>query len=303
MRKILLTGAYSCTSKEIDKLCALGCKIDFIQQEADVITTPEAYDAVICNNLFAYHDIRMFSNLEYIQLTSAGYDRVPMHYINEKGIIIKNARGVYSIPIAEHVVMFALELMRNGKFFYENQKNRIWKKCRNLIELHNKTAVIIGCGSIGMEIAKRFCAFNVKNIGIDTCPIASAFLTECRDISQLYNVVQQADIVVSAIPYTEETHHIFDSSFFQHMNENAIFINVSRGGLVDEEALVAALKTRRIRGAALDVFENEPLSIDDDIWDVENLIITPHNSFVGDGNSQRLFDVIYGNLQEWMSLQ
>ena len=114
---------------------------------------------------------------------------------------------------------------------------------------------------------------------------------------------QQADIVVSAIPYTEETHHIFDSSFFQHMNENAIFINVSRGGLVDEEALVAALKTRRIRGAALDVFENEPLSIDDDIWDVENLIITPHNSFVGDGNSQRLFDVIYGNLQEWMSLQ
>ena len=117
MRKILLTGACSCTSKEIDKLCALGCKIDFIQQEADVITTPEAYDAVICNNLFAYHDIRMFSNLEYIQLTSAGSDRVPMHSIKEKGIIIKNARGVYSIPIAEHVVMFALELMRNGKFF------------------------------------------------------------------------------------------------------------------------------------------------------------------------------------------
>ena len=303
MKKILLTGAYSCTSAEMDKLRALGCEIDFIQQEAEVLTAPEAYDAVICNNLFAHHDISQFLNLKYIQLTSAGFDRAPMDYIQEKGITIKNARGVYSIPIAEHVVMFALELMRNSRFFYENQKNRIWSKHRNLTELHNKVAVIAGCGSIGLEVAKRFQAFGIKNIGVDILPVASKFLAECRDISELHKVAQEADIVVSTMPLTSETKYIFNASFFERMKNTAIFINVSRGGLVDEDALVAALKTQKIGGAALDVFETEPLQEDDSIWNVENLIITPHNSFVGDGNSQRLFDVIYGNLQQWLRLQ
>ena len=303
MKKILLTGAYECNRKEIDSLCKLGCEIDFLQNETDPIPNPEDYHAVICNNFFAYHNINDFLNLKYIQLTSAGFDRVPMHYIEENNIIINNAKGVYSIPIAEHVVMFALELMRNSKFFYENQKNGVWDKHRKLIELYNKTVVIAGCGNVGLEIAKRLQAFGMNIIGIDIHPVTSMFLSECKDISDLYETASLADVFISAMPYTNETHHIFDSIFFENMKDVAIFINVSRGGLVDENALIAALKTKRIRGAALDVFEKEPVPLNDDIWSVDNLIITPHNSFVGDGNNQRLFNVIYDNLKKWLSIQ
>lgn len=299
MKKILLTGAYTYTEQQFAALRQLGCEIDFLQQEADMIADCAKYDAVICNGLFVHHDIAKFENLQYIQLTSAGFDRVPMHYIQEHNITIRNARGVYSIPIAEHTVMLVLAMMRNFRFFCENQRNHIWNKCRNLTELYEKTAVIAGCGSIGLEIAKRLSAFGMKVIGLDVQQVSSEYLSECRNIDHMLETAREADVFISSMPYMEQTHHIFNKTFFENLNPDGIFVNIARGKLVDEPALIAALQAHQIRGAALDVFEEEPLSADSALWNLDNVIITPHSSFIGDGNNKRMFDVMYENLKNW----
>lgn len=300
MKKLLLTGAYTYTDKQIQLLNQLGFDIDFLQMESDSIQTYEKYNAIICNGLFLHHNIKEFCNLEYIQLTSAGYDRIPIEYIKEHNIKLNNARGVYSIPIAEHTVMLILELLRNSALFYENRKNKEWNKNRNAIELYGKTVAIAGCGNIGLEIAKRLNAFGTKIIGIDIYPVKSEYLAECYKSDSLYSIASRADIFVSAMPYTEETHHIFDTGFFSAMKKSGIFVNISRGKLADESALLEALNNGEIKGAALDVFEEEPLTAESKLWGLDNLIITPHNSFVGDGNNERMFNVIYNNLKDWI---
>lgn len=303
MKKILLTGAYKYSEKQLELIKDLGLDIDFQQYESEKVENSEKYNAVVCNSLFESNNIKNFKKLEYVQLTSAGYDRVSMKYIKENNIEIKNARGVYSVPIAEHTIMLILELMRNSKFYYENQNNHEWKKNRRAIELYKKTAVIAGCGSIGLEIAKRLKAFDMNVIGLDICYIDSDYLNECENINELNKIANKADVFISAMPYTESTHHIFDNSFFHSMKSNSIFVNISRGKVVDEQALVKALKQGVIIGAAIDVFEEEPLQKDNEIWDLNNLIITPHNSFVGDGNVDRMFKVIYDNLKEYVLLR
>ena len=102
------------------------------------------------------------------------------------------------------------------------------------------------------------------------------------------------------MPYTKEIHHIFGARFFSAMKKSGMFVNISRGKLVDEAALIYALNNNVIKGAALDVFEEEPLTGESMLWNLDNLIITPHNSFVGDGNNERMFDVIYNNLKDWI---
>lgn len=305
MKKILLTGAYKYSKSQINLIESLGFDITSVKDERIPLreqnVSCENFDAVICNGLFLYNNIKDFTNLKYIQLTSAGYDRVPLDYIKENGIKIKNARGVYSIPIAEHAVMLVLELLRGGRFYYENQKNHVWNKNRNAIELCGKSAVIAGCGSIGLETAKRLKAFSVHITALDVRQIESEYIDECRSIQDLNEEARKTDIFISAMPYTNDTHHIFDEKFFSSINKGALFINVSRGKLVDENALLTALKDKKISGAALDVFEEEPLRKDSMLWDTDNLIITPHNSFIGDGNSDRMFEVIYTNLKEWLS--
>lgn len=301
MKKILLTGAYKYSKSQINLIASLGFDVYFQQYETNEVENKAEYDAVICNGLFENHNIKDFTNLKYIQLTSAGFDRVPMEYIQEHCISIKNARGVYSIPIAEHTVMLILELLRGGRFYHENQSNHDWNKNRNAIELYKKAAVIAGFGNIGLEIAKRLKAFSVYITALDVHPITSEYLNEYRNIQELNESVRKTDVFISSMPYTKSTYHIFDEKFFSSMKKGALFINVSRGKLVNENALITALKNNRIGGAALDVFENEPLESDSKLWDIDNLIITPHNSFIGDGNSDRMFEVIYSNLKEWVS--
>lgn len=300
MKKILLTGAYKYSENQIKKIQNLGFEVEFHKHESDEIKQCGKYDAVVCNSLFVSHNIKDFNNLKYIQLTSAGYDRVPLEYIKKHNIEIRNARGVYSIPIAEHTVMLVLESMRNSRKFYENHQKHIWDKNRNAIELFGKTVVIAGCGSIGLEIAKRLNAFGMKIIGLDVYSVESKYLNECKNISELYKVAVEADIFISSIPYTKDTHHIFNAKLFSNMKENSVFINISRGKVVDETALIKSLQNKEIKRAALDVFEKEPISEDNELWNLDNLIITPHNSFVGDGNSKRMFEVIYSNLKEWL---
>ncbi len=241
---------------------------------------------MICNGLFLFHAIEKFTRLRFIQLTSAGYDRVPMEYVKANGIQIYNARGVYSTPMAEAAVAGVLDLYRKMYVFRENQKRHIWEKQRDLLEISGKTVGIFGFGSVGTECAKMFEAFGARVVGVN-----SSWAPDKADF-----LLRESDIVICALPLTESTRHYFDAERISLMKPTAVFVNLSRGGTVDTAALAHALAEGRIYGAVLDVFEEEPLGTESPLWDMENVIITPHNSFVGDRNEERLWGVIRENL-------
>ena len=269
-----------------------------MQNESDSLPcNAEELDGVICNGLFLYHDIKKFTNLKFIQLTSAGFDRVPMDDINRRGIKIFNARGVYSIPMAEFALTGVLSLYKGFKFFCENQAQKSWVKNRNLIELYGQIVCVVGAGSVGTECAKRFKAMGCKVIGVDLYPRECEAFEIVYSLDKLDDVLAEADVVVLTLPLTKQTRGFFDKRKFELMKDGSVLVNISRGAVVDEASLINALSNGKLYGACLDVFENEPLSSDSPLWNYKNVIVTPHNSFVGNNNNARLFELILENLK------
>ena len=169
--KLLITGAWNCTNDQLNQIESMGHSVLFMQNEKDVLPCAyEEVEGVVCNGLFLSHPIEKFSNLRFIQLTSAGFDRVPMEYVKTHGIEIHNARGVYSIPMAEFALCGVLQLYKQSRFFLENQKQGRWEKHRGILELYGKTVCIVGCGNVGTECAKRFQAFGCNVLGVDLFP-------------------------------------------------------------------------------------------------------------------------------------
>lgn len=296
--KLLVTGAWKCTQEQLDELKNLGHNLVFMQNEKDVLPCDYAdVEAVICNGLFLYHPIEKFKSLQYIQLTSAGFDRVPMDYVNSRRIEIRNARGVYSIPMAEFAVSGVLAIYKQLSFFLNNQKKGIWQKHREITELCGKNVLIIGCGNVGTECAKRFSAFGCRVIGVDLFPNKNECYEKILPISEIDISLSQANIVILTLPLTEETRHMMNAQRFDAMKDGSVLVNIARGAVVENEALERALD-EKLLGAVLDVFEEEPLPESSALWQKSNVIITPHNSFVGDGNAERLWRVIYDNLEK-----
>lgn len=296
MKKLLLTGAFKYSQEQLNMLESLGYEIVFVQDERKALNINVSdIDAVVCNSLFHYNDIKEFKNLRAIQLTSAGLERVPLDYINEQGIRLFNARGVYSIPMAEWAILKILEIYKNSRVFYKNQERHKWEKQRELLELTDKTAAIIGYGSVGKEIAKRLKAFGVTVISVDRQVKEDEYVNESILIDNLDLALEKSDIIILTLPLTDETKHLINEEKIKVMKDNAVLINVSRGGIIDEIALIESLNKDKFLGLALDVFEEEPLNASP-LWDCENVIITPHNSFVSDKVNERLFKLMIENL-------
>jgi phosphoglycerate dehydrogenase-like enzyme len=293
---ILITGAWSDAKKYITEIEQMGHNVCFMQYEKDELPCPyEFVEGVICNGLFLHHDIKLFTDLNFIQLTSAGYDRVPLEYINEKGIKIYNARGVYSVPMAEFAVSAVLQVYKQSRTFYDRQKNKVWEKHRGLLELFGKTVCIVGCGSVGTECAKRFSAFGCEVVGVDMYPREADEYTRMYHVSRLKEFVSAADVVVLTLPLTEQTAKCINGEVLASLREGCVLVNISRGGIIDTQALIRELSARDIY-AVLDVFEDEPLPPESPLWEMKNVYITPHNSFIGDGNGKRLLHRIMINL-------
>ncbi len=298
--KLLVTGALKLSEEELLKLKKISGEVTFLQDERfETDIDVSEFEAVICNSLFVNNDIEKFSSLKYIQLTSAGTDRVPMEKITEKGISLQTARGVYSIPMAEWAMCKALDYVKKTSFFKENQKSKKWEKNRSLTELCGKTVCIVGFGSIGAECGKRFSAFGCNVIAVDVYPVESPYISEYIHVSDMENALKKSDIIILTLPLTSMTKGIFGKSAFSAMKENSLLINVARGGLIDESTLIETLKSGKI-SAALDVFESEPLCEASLLWELPNVDLSPHNSFVSDGNDTRLKKLIFENLETYM---
>lgn len=295
--KLLITGAFKCAEENLKAIAELGNEIVFMQNESEELPCDYGeVEGVICNGLFLHHDIEKFSSLKYIQLTSAGLDRVPLDYINRKGIKLYNAAGVYSAPMAEFALCGVLDLYKRSRFFAENQRAHKWEKHRNILELCGKTVSIIGCGSVGRECAKRFSAFGTTVLGVDIVKPEGDLFCQYFPIKNIKAALRLSDIVILTLPLNDSTRYMFDEDMLSELKDGCLLVNISRGAVIKEEALISALKCGNLSGAVLDVFEEEPLSPDNPLWDMENVILTPHNSFVGEGNGQRLFEAVYRNL-------
>ena len=295
--KLLITGAWQQAKEYINVIEQMGHEVYFLQNEKDALPcNPEEVEGVVCNGLFLSHPIEQFSNLKYIQLTSAGFDRVPMEYVKNHAIQIYNARGVYSIPMAEFAITGVLDIYKKSRFFSENQKKHKWDKHRGLMELHGKKVCIVGCGSVGNECAKRFAAFGCHVTGVDLFLREDECYQKMVGLQELDTMLKESDVVVLTLPLTEETQHLLNAERMKYLRDGAVLVNIARGAIVDTKALV--LEMNRLGGAVLDVFEEEPLSADDALWEMDNVIVTPHNSFVGEGNVERLSRLILRNLKK-----
>lgn len=292
---LLVTGAWQQAVNYLEQL-KKEHKVVFMQWEnGELPCEYEWIEGIVGNGIFLSHSIEKFEKLSYIQLTSAGYDRVPMDYVKEHHIEIYNARGVYSIPMAEFAIGGVLQLYKQARIFSNNQKNHQWIKRRGLLELNEKSVCIIGCGSVGTECAKRFSAFGCHVVGIDLYPGENQYYQKILHLNMLDTVLPEMDIIVLTIPLTKETHYLINNSRLEKLKEGAVLVNVARGAVVDIVALENNLD--HLGGAVLDVFEEEPLSKENKLWDRENVILTPHNSFVGENNQKRLSKIIMENLK------
>ena len=179
---LLITGAWQEAAEHIPQI-EKNHSVRFLAWEKEALPCePSWVEGIIGNGIFLSHPIESFTNLRYIQLTSAGFDRVPMDYVKDHGIKICNARGVYSIPMAEYALYSVLALYKKGGTFFENQKRHLWEKERNLKEMYGQTVCVLGCGSVGTECAKRFEAMGCTVFGVDP------FVKENPHFSRIYHI-------------------------------------------------------------------------------------------------------------------
>lgn len=298
---LLFAGNYQLDEKKICELEQLGVNVTIMKEENFPLSVkPEEIDAIVCNWLFVNHNISQFTKLKYVQLLSAGMERIPMDYAVQNNIKVNNARGVYSIPMAEFAISGVLQLLKKSKCFMEQQVQHKWEKHRDLGELSDKTVCVLGMGSVGCEVAKKFSVFAKEIIGVDLYEVQNKYFNKYCEIGMMDKAISASDIVVITLPLTKETEYLFNKSIFKEMKDTSIIVNIARGKIINELELIEALNKKDIGGAVLDVFEEEPLNKNSEIWDIPNVIATPHNSFVSQMNDNRMWNIIIDNLREYI---
>jgi D-3-phosphoglycerate dehydrogenase len=253
------------------------------------ITTPEnaatsLYDADVVIPEHVRVDSAFLNkapNLKLIQ-TGAGYDNVDIEECTRRGIWAANAAGVNAVAVAEHVLAFILAWFKNIPYLNEFMKNK--KDEPQLFytgsELEGKTIGIFGVGAIGKNVARYCNALNMRVIGHNRRPIETEEKIEMVTRDTLY---KESDILTVHVPLNSQTRHMIDASVFKTMKDTAVLINTSRGPIVHEHELIEALKNKTIAGACLDVFDEEPLSLDSPLRNLKNVLLTPHTAGMPDG--------------------
>jgi phosphoglycerate dehydrogenase-like enzyme len=244
--------------------------------------------------------------LKWIHSTAAGVAQLMYPELRDSGIVVTNPSGVFSPPMAEHTMGLLLALARNFPDSTRHQdrshwgQQEIWDKPQRLTELSGQVLLIVGFGSIGRELAKSARAFDMRVWGVTRSGRGDATHAErLVAAAQMEETLPHADYVVIAAPETSETRHLIGAPQIARMKPGARLVNVSRGSLLDESALIRALETGALGGAALDVTSVEPLPPESPLWKAPNLFITPHTSAVSDRLWHRETALLIDLLERW----
>lgn len=255
---------------------ALGHEVFFYTAEAEI---PQSnFDADIIYG-FAPSIVKTSKNLKWLCVPWAGVDSlmVPGYFANDD-CLLTNAAGAYGVSIAEHMIAVSLVMMRRLNEFMEETRAGEWKSPRAQKSIKNCRITVLGTGDIGTTFAKRAIAFEPAAI-IGVCrsgKSSEAVYDKVLPVSELDSVLPQTDLLAMSLPATVETRGILSRERIAMLPEGAYLVNVGRGSAIDEDALADALEAGHLAGAALDVFQTEPLPKDNRLWKVKNLLITPH---------------------------
>jgi phosphoglycerate dehydrogenase-like enzyme len=254
--------------------------------------------------------LKFARKLKWIHSTAAGVAQLTYPELRNARLIVTNARGIFSTPMAEHVMGTLVALARNFPAAMQHQarshwaQQDLWNAPQRLTELNGASLLIVGYGSIGHEVARLAKAFGMRVTGVTRSGNGEPGAAErIVPVTALDRELPNAGYVVIAAPETAETQHLFDAARLARMKRGARLINVARGSLVDEAALVAALESGALGGAALDVAAKEPLPPDDPLWRAPNLLLTPHVSAVSDRLWARETRLLVDLLDRWFAGQ
>lgn len=243
-------------------------------------------------------------NLRWIQLTSAGADRLLNSELLKSGITITTASGIHATPVAEYVLGMIVMLAKGWPALFRAQGRREWARI-GPHELEGKTVAIVGMGNVGQEVARLAKALGMRVLGVrrSGAPLKSGDYVADEIVGplELLSVLSRSDFVVISLPLTEETHHLIGELALRAMKPTAYLINVSRGAVVDEAALLRALTEGWIAGAGLDVFETEPLPPESWLWQLHNVIISPHIAGETPAYNERAVDLFCENLRRYLA--
>ena len=244
--------------------------------------------------------------LKWIHSTAAGVAQLMYLELRDSGIMVTNPSGIFSVPMAEHTIGLLLALARNFPDSLRGQdrarwsQQEIWDKPQHLTELSGKVLLIVGYGSIGREVAKRAKAFDMKVWGVTRSGDGDRSDAEkIFSAAKLHDALPDADYVLISAPETLETKRLIGLAQIARMKDGARLINVARGSLLDEAALIQALESGALGGAALDVTQTEPLPAESPLWKAPNLFITPHTSGVSDRLWDRQTAILIELLERW----
>jgi D-2-hydroxyacid dehydrogenase (NADP+) len=262
-------------------------------------------DAIFCMpGIAVKNKLELFPNLKWIQLLTAGYDPVDVDYIHQRNIVLTNAKDVFSIQIAEDVISKILYFNKNIKAYAKQMENGLWKHHKVDYEISLSTIGIIGTGSIGLEVAKRLKAFETNVVGYKRTRVDLPYFDKIYYGKEgLHQVLKESDYVIISLPLNKNTYHLIGKKELEMMKPSALLINVARGDIINQDALVEALSKKTIRGAGLDVTSPEPLPSDHLLWKLDNVFITPHNSSSGPYMIHRLIDEVDDTLKRYINEQ
>ena len=217
-------------------------------------------------------------------------------------VIVTNPKGIYSDYIGQHVMAYILALSQRLPDYMEVQKNGLWipdARRHPSIRLCKSKIMIVGAGGIGQEIARLCKPFGLEITGVDPKPIKSKYFDKIIEPDKLINTAKTSDIIVTTVMHTPETHFMFDLNFFKNLKSNSIFINIGRGKTTVLNDLVYAIKNNLISGAGLDVFEEEPLPANHELWRTPGVIITPHVALMDSDEviTNRRYEILKQNIK------
>lgn len=245
--------------------------------------------------------LKQYKNLKWIQVLTAGVDKMPLPYLVQSSILLTNVKGIHKVPMAEYAFAAMLQVARNLNEAFQKQQNKKWDPRLRVDELYDKTLGIIGVGAIGEEIARRAHVFGMKVVGVTRSGRENAYCEKMFTPNQLNQFLPLCDYVVVIVPSTKETLKLIGQKELDCMKSSAVLINIARGSVIDEEALVTHLKEGKIKGAVLDVFAEEPLSENSPLWELNNCIITPHVSGRSSRYMERALGVFRENLEQYQT--
>lgn len=287
------------------RVSALGLPVDIMVvtddgQMAGEVEHATAYFRAFMSGKGYAHVLAAAPQLRWIHTASAGVDGLLSDELVRRGITLTNSAGVHAIPIAEWVLHALLMVVKQGRELLAAQAEQRWSDV-SFEELSGKTMLIYGAGGIGTEIARRAAAFDMRLWGVNRSGRAVPHFERVVNDTDWRVLLPQADYLVLAAPHTPATHHVIGAAELELLPKHAWLVNVARGALVDEPALIAALNAGSVAGAALDTFEQEPLPSSNPLWTFPNVLISPHRSGSSPRSTERVVDCFIDNLQRFIA--